>query len=115
MKAKKRKMVMLLLCTLLICSALASCGTAEVDEQPSLVGSWVGEEYSDFVYTFHEDGTGDYSIAGASMPFTYEDTGSEVSILFEGNTAASTYSYSIEGDKFLFEDSFGQTVVYVKQ
>ena len=49
------------------------------------------------------------------MPFTYEDDGESVKILFEGNTTPSTYKYRIEKDKLYFTDSFDKEIIYTKK
>ena len=77
-----------------------------------LVGKW---GYSSFVYTFNEDGTGNYDAAGTIMNFTYEDKGSSVSILYSGNTSPLELNYRIEGNKLIVTDSFGEDVEYIKK
>lgn len=82
-----------------------------------LVGTW---EYtrgsgSSYAYTFKDDKTGAYSVYGTEMPFTYEDNGTTVTILYNGNTAASTFEYKIEGDKLIIKDSFGSDVEYKRK
>ena len=49
------------------------------------------------------------------MNFTYEDKETEISILYNGNTTASTLEYKIEGKKLTIKDSFGSDVVYIKK
>ena len=77
-----------------------------------LVGKW---GYSSFVYTFNEDKTGTYDAAGTLMKFTYEDKGTSVSILYEGNTAPLELNYRIEGNKLIVTDSFGSDVEYTRK
>ena len=77
-----------------------------------LVGKWA---YSSFVYTFNEDKTGTYDAAGTLMKFTYEDKGTSVSILYEGNTAPLELNYRIEGNKLIVTDSFGSDVEYIRK
>ena len=47
--------------------------------------------------------------------WTYEDDGTKVTILYNGDTASSTYEYTIEGNTLTIKDSFGNDVKYVKQ
>ena len=87
---------------------LTGCGKKE----KTLVGSWV---HSSYVYTFNSDKTGTYDALGTKMEFTYEDDGSKVSILYKGNTNASTYEYKIEDNKLIIKDSFGNDVEYTRK
>lgn len=80
----------------------------------SVVGSWVYVN-GGYTYTFNADGTGSYEAGSTVMEFTYEDTGSTLSILFKGNTMASEYAYTINGNTLSIEDSFGDTVQYTKK
>lgn len=81
---------------------------AATDGSP-LVGEWTLEM---FVFKFNEDGTGDYIIAGTSMPFTYEDHGDSVFVQFDGDSNGEEHKYRIEGDTLYFEDSMGEEVEY---
>ena len=82
------------------------------NKKEGLVGKW---EYSSFVYTFNKDKTGTYDSLGTEMEFTYEDDGSTVSILYNGNTSPLELKYTIEGDKLIITDSFGTDVEYTKK
>ena len=84
----------------------------EKKDSNSIVGSW---DHSGFVYTFNKDKTGSYDALGNKMNFTYEDDGKKVSILYTGNTAASSYEYKIEGKKLIIKDSFGNDVEYTRK
>lgn len=96
--------------------ALCACGDSKKDEAPlTLVGSWESDALADYIYTFNEDGTGNYSVAGLDMPFTYEDNGNSFSILYDGNTAATDFEYTIEGEKLTIIDSFGDPTVYTRK
>ena len=48
------------------------------------------------------------------MPFTYTDDGESVSILYDGNTDANVFAYTISGKTLCIEDSFGEIVEYQK-
>ena len=77
-----------------------------------IVGSW---EHSGYVYTFNKDMTCSYSYGESIMNCNYENNGKKVSILYDGNTVASEYEYTISGDKLTIKDSFGDNVVYIKK
>jgi hypothetical protein len=76
-----------------------------------LVGEWKLEM---FVFIFNEDGTGDYQIAGTSMPFTYEDHGNSVFVAFDGDDGGEEHGYRIEGNTLYFQDSMGEEVAYTR-
>ena len=80
------------------------------------MGTW---EYNQsgavYAYSFKDDKTGLYSVYGSEIPFTYEDDGQKVTILYNGSTAASAFEYKIEGNKLIIKDSFGNDVEYVKK
>ena len=83
-------------------------------DKNTIVGSWAHDSY---VYTFNEDKTGnyDYGNSGKGMEFTYEDNGTELSILYTGNTEPLVLKYRKEGNKLIITDSFGKDVEYVKK
>ena len=104
----KRIVYSVLLVALLFVTLFATTGCGK----KGLVGSW---ETSGYTYTFNEDKTGSYSYGSTKMEFTYEDDGKTVSILYTGNTIASSYDYKIEGDKLIIKDSFGSDVIYTRK
>ena len=87
-------------------------GVTGCGEDKGLVGTWVYESGSGYIYTFNEDKTCAYEMAGAKMECTYEDDGTKVTILYKGNTDASTYEYKIDGDTLTIKDSLGKDVIY---
>ena len=101
-----------LLFVTIILFALVLVGCGKKEEKPTLIGEW---DYSGFVFKFNEDKTGSYTAGDTEMPFTYEDDGESVKILFEGNTTPSTYKYRIEKDKLYFTDSFDKEIIYTKK
>lgn len=110
------KKIIAALMILMMVFALCACGDSKKDEEPlTLVGSWESNTLADYIYTFNEDGTGNYYVVGLDMPFTYEDNGDSVSILFEGNTDATDLEYTIEGKTLTIIDSFGEPVLYTRK
>ena len=85
---------------------LASCGS---EKEPTIVGEWKLDFY---VYTFNEDGTGQYDVAGNVMKFTYETDGDKLSLLFDGNTDAWETTYTIEGNELNVRDIAGKDTIY---
>lgn len=105
---KMLSLVSLLLVVVSFTLVLTGCGK----NAKTLVGSWA---HSSYVYTFNKDKTGTYDALGTKMEFTYEDDGSKVSILYKGNTNASSYEYKIEDNKLIIKDSFGNDVEYTRK
>ena len=91
---------------------------ASSSEGTGLVGKWVSEEYNGgFVYTFNEDGTGNYDMMGSVMDLTYtidSDTKMTISFLAEGYSPM-TLTYSLEGNKLTLNDSLGTKNVFIRQ
>ena len=116
---KTNKKVISILCIVMIAFvtlALTGCGKKDKkSDKATLVGTWEYKSGSSYAYNFKDDKTGSYSVYGTEMPFTYEDDGQKVTILYEGNTVSSTFEYKIEGDKLIIKDSFGNDVEYIKK
>lgn len=86
-------------------------------KQESIVGIWKNDttlEGYEFIYTFKEDGTGEYDAAGTLMPFTYTINGDQISILYEGDTVSFDTTFSVEGDTLNVLDSMGNDTLYQK-
>jgi len=108
----KKWIAIVLAATLCLC-LFAGCGKEKKDEPVTLVGTWEYEDM-DAAYIFNEDGTGAYRFFGTELPFTYTDDGESVSILYDGNTDANVFAYTISGKTLSIEDSFGEIVKYQK-
>ena len=76
-----------------------------------LVGSWEYES-GGFTYTFTEDGSGVYDVAGTKMKFTYTAENSVLSITYEGSTAPMQLEYVLSGDTLNVKDSGGNDTIY---
>ena len=76
-----------------------------------LVGSWEYES-GGFTYTFNEDGSGVYDVAGTKMKFTYTAENSVLSITYEGSTAPMQLEYVLSGDTLNVKDSAGNDTIY---
>ena len=76
-----------------------------------LVGSWEYES-GGFTYTFNEDGSGVYDMAGTKMKFTYTSENSVLSITYEGSTAPMQLEYVLSGDTLNVKDSGGNDTIY---
>ena len=102
----------LLFAAVILFLAIALVGCGKKEEKSPLIGSW---DYSGFVYKFNDDKTGSYTAGGTEMPFTYEDDGEKIKILYEGNTEASTYEYKVDGNRLTIHDSFNNEVIYYRK
>ena len=84
----------------------------------SIVGQW---EYTEegvdgaFVYTFNEDGTGNYDMAGTVKAFTYTIEGNTLSILYEGDTEPFELPFVVTDTTLTVKDSNDEDVVYNKK
>ena len=76
-----------------------------------LVGSWEYES-GGFTYTFNEDGSGVYDMAGTKMKFTYTAENSILSITYEGSTEPMQLEYILSGDTLNVKDSGGNDTIY---
>ena len=102
------KRISIVLVIMIGITVLVGCGK----KSNTIIGTWT---YGEYAYTFNSDETGNYSSYGEKMNFTYKDNGSEVEILYTGNTIASVYKYRIEKKKLIINDSFGKEVIYIKK
>lgn len=110
MKAKKALALVLVLVT--VCTLLAACGK----KGGSLVGDWASEDFDGkFIYTFKEDGTGNYDAYGTDMPFTYTVDGDKLSIQYEDVDFPWDTTFKIEGDILTVKDDTGNDVIYHKK
>lgn len=106
------KKIGLLFVLILSIVIVGGCKDSKVKTKDSIVGEWF---YSGYKYTFNKDNTGSYTVGDTVMKFTYEDKDNKVSILYDGDTAASVFEYKIEGKKLIIKDSFGNDVTYEKK
>ena len=93
--------------------------SSEVSSPRSVfVGKWASEDYNgSFIYTFNEDGTGNYDMMGSELDFKYSvDSDKIMTITFtaEGYTPMNV-AYTIEGDKLTISDTLGTKNVFIKQ
>ena len=89
---------------------LTGCGK-EKEEKITIVGKWQSKDYSAYVYTFNEDGTGDYS--GAK--FTYKTEDNKISITYENMTASFDSTYEIKDNELNIKDSLGNDTIYIRK
>lgn len=90
-----------------------STKTEEKKKDP-IVGSWEYEGGS-YVYTFNEDGSGNYLAGKTKMEFTYKVDGSKLSITYKGNTTPFETTFTIKDEVLTIKDSFDNDVVYKKK
>lgn len=107
-----KKKILLAMIAIVALVTLVGCGSKE--DSNSIIGTWKHES-TDYTYKFNKDKTGSYSYGNQEMKFTYEDSGTDVSILYDGNTMASTYDYKIDGKKLIIKDSLGSDVIYIRK
>lgn len=93
-----------------VCFGLVGCNGKKNNP---LVGEW--EYTSSFVYTFNEDYTCEYKVAGTVMKCTYEVEKDKLSILYKGDSVPFETTYEIEDNKLTIKDSMGSNVTYTKK
>lgn len=117
------KRLLALVLAMLAALALVACGDEDTEsskdeskeaEPVSIVGTWKESSFG-ASYTFGADGKGAYNFGGADMEFTYTDDGKQVTIQYTNATEPNVFGYTIKGNELHIEDSFGSTVIYVKQ
>ena len=87
----------------------------QVKNDKAIVGNWKNDELGvDFIYIFHDDGTGNYNAAGTDMPFTYTADGTNLSITYPDADVPFDTQYSINGDVLNVLDSTGADTLYQK-
>lgn len=113
---KTLKIVLTIVLLMGVLFTLTACGKKkEVNskKEDSIVGSWKNDDLGyDFIYTFNEDGTGNYDAAGSDMEFTYKIDGNKISILYTGNTESFDTEFKIDGDTLNVVDSLGNDTLY---
>ena len=103
---KRFKNIALVVALFVCMTILVGCGAKK-----GLVGKWEYKGFSSYVYTFNEDGTGDYS----GKKFTYTTEGSKISIKYDGDTEAFETTYEIKDNELNIKDSFGEDTIYVRK
>ena len=114
-----KKSIAILLILALVCLIFAACSNTKeepVEIADAIVGDWASEDFDGiFVYTFNEDGTGNYDAAGTDLPFTYTVDGDKLSILFDGDDISFDTTCTISGDALTIKDSLDEDVVYKRK
>ena len=108
---KKTIIIIAVVAVLLIIAGVCIALVLGKNNKNPLVGKWQSKDFSSYVYTFNEDGTGDYS----GMKLTYTTEGNNISITFDGSTAAFKSTYEIKGNELNIKDSFGNDTIYTKK
>ena len=96
--------------------AFTGCNKGKKAEKKSgIVGTWVYVDSDQFVYTFNEDGSGKYEVAGTTMEFTYKISGNKLSMTYKGDTEDLETEYSIKDDILNIKDSLGEDTLYERK
>lgn len=99
-----------------ICVALVGCGKTNSNKE--IVGKWKNDttiEGYEFIYTFNEDGTGEYDAAGTIMKFKYTIDGNKISFEYtDEDMATFDTTFSIDGDTLNVKDSNNDDTLYEK-
>lgn len=107
----KKTITLILAAVILVAGLFILTGCNNNSSKNPIVGKWQYKDYSSYVYTFNEDGTGEY----AGKKFTYKTEGNNISITYEGTTAAFNSTFEIKDNQLIIKDSLGNDTVYNKK
>ena len=111
-----KKKVLIGLLTVVMCLTLVGCGKANTSNK--IVGKWKDDttlKGYEFIYTFNDDGTGEYDAAGTIMKFKYTIDGDKISFEYIGEDMATLdTTFSIDGDVLNVKDSNNEDTLYKK-
>lgn len=106
---KMLKRVLLATLLLVVTVTLTGC------KDKGIVGTW---EYKTggYTYTFNEDGTGTYDVAGNIMNFKYTIDGANISFKYTDEEMETwDTTFSITDDVLNIKDSLGEDTLYKKE
>lgn len=110
MKGKGK--IIAVICAVVAVIIVAVVAIVSINSKPAtapIVGKWKYDGSVDYVYTFNEDGSGDYS----GMEFTYQTNGNKISIDYKSGGTFET-EYEINGSTLNVKDSAGKDTLYKK-
>ena len=107
----KKTLTLILAAVILVAGLFILTGCNNSSSKNPIVGQWQYKDYSSYVYTFNEDGTGEY----AGKKFTYKTEGDKISITYDGSTAAFESTFEIKDNQLNIKDSLGNDTVYNKK
>ena len=82
----------------------------------SIVGKWKSiDTDNEYYYIFNSDKTCAYEMTVAKLNCTYEESDSQLNILFDGNEKTSTYEYRFEDKTLIIKDSSGKDNKFVRE
>lgn len=115
------KKFLLVLLTIGVSLILVACGNKNVqpasdgNSVTSIVGYWKNDDFlpgTEFIYSFNEDGTGNYNVSGSDMPFKYVLNGKKISIFYDGNDVPFETDFEIKDNILNVKDSIGNDTLY---
>ena len=109
-----KKKILVGILAVVMCFALVGCGKSNSNKE--IVGQWKNDEYGyDFIYTFNEDGTGEYDAAGSIMKFKYTINEDKISFEYtDEDMATLDTTFSIDGDTLNVKDANNEDTLYKK-
>lgn len=109
-----KKSYLSIVIVVLLAIALVGCGK-NVDNTKEIVGYWKNDTTLpgfEFIYTFNENGTGNYNSAGTDMPFRYVISDNKISIFYDGFDVPFDTEFEIKGNVLNVKDSNNEDVLY---
>ena len=111
-----KKVFLVGLLTIVMCFMLVGCGKANINKE--IVGKWKNDttvEGYEFIYTFNDDGTGEYNAAGTIMKFEYTINGNKISFKYlDEDMETLDTIFSIDDDTLNVKDSNNEDTLYKK-
>ena len=110
-----KKSIFSSLLVIAICLFLVACGKKTGKE---LIGSWKNDttvKGYELIYTFNEDGTGNYNAGGYVIDFIYKVDGDKISLDYtDENMETLDTTYNVDGNKLNIKNANDKEITYVK-
>ena len=106
-----KKLIKVLFVVLVLSFSIFGLAGCNKNDKNPIVGKWQSKDYSSYVYTFNEDGTGDYS----GTEFTYKTEGDKISIQYKSSTVPFESTYEIKDNVLNIKDSSGKDTLYTRK
>lgn len=111
-----RKSLISIILVLIVLLAISLVGCSKNDNNSKdIIGYWKNDTTLpgyEFIYTFNENGTGNYNSAGTDMPFQYVISGNKISIFYDGDDVPFDTEFEIKGNVLNVKDSNNEDVFY---
>ena len=84
--------------------------------QKKIIGKWKAmDKDNEYYYIFNDDKTCSYEMTVAKLNCTYEDDGSKLTILYDGNDKPNTFEYRFDKKTLIIIDETGKENKFMKE